>query len=81
MPPSGISGAPAAAAGCQECSQCHHVDRRNRPNQAVFACRSCDFVEHADLNSSHNIADRGWTWVRGAESQAPLRTRTAGAGC
>ncbi|MFJ7954762.1 RNA-guided endonuclease InsQ/TnpB family protein [Streptomyces sp. NPDC096319] len=56
----------------QECSQCHHVDRRNRPSQAVFACQACGFVEHADLNSSHNIAARGWwTWVRGAESQAP----------
>ncbi|MEU0231505.1 MULTISPECIES: transposase [unclassified Streptomyces] len=56
----------------RECSQCHHIDRRNRPAQAVFACRVCGFVEHADLNSSHNIAARGWSlWVRGAESQAP----------
>ncbi|MGW6570010.1 RNA-guided endonuclease InsQ/TnpB family protein [Streptomyces sp. NPDC054975] len=61
----------------QECSQCHHIERRNRPSQAVFACRSCGFVEHADLNSSHNIAARGWwTWVRGAESQAPALTLT-----
>lgn len=62
----------------QECSRCHHIDRRNRPSQAVFACRSCGFVEHADLNSSHNIAARGWwTWVRGAESQVPALTLTA----
>ncbi|MFF4354528.1 RNA-guided endonuclease InsQ/TnpB family protein [Streptomyces sp. NPDC001530] len=62
----------------QECSQCHHIDRRNRPSQAVFACRSCGFVEHADLNSSHNIAARGWwMWVRGAESQAPVLTLIA----
>ncbi|MFE5715502.1 RNA-guided endonuclease InsQ/TnpB family protein [Streptomyces sp. NPDC056501] len=62
----------------QECSRCHHVDRRNRPSQAVFACQACGFVEHADLNSSHNIAARGWwTWVRGAESQAPALTLTA----
>ncbi|ALO07839.1 transposase [Streptomyces venezuelae] len=61
----------------QECSRCHHVDRRNRPSQAVFACQACGFVEHADLNSSHNIAARGWwTWVRGAESQAPALTLT-----
>ncbi|MEU6882729.1 transposase [Streptomyces sp. NPDC046712] len=61
----------------QECSQCHHIDRRNRPSQAVFACRSCGFVEHADLNSSHNIAARGWwMWVRGGESQAPALTLT-----
>jgi IS605 OrfB family transposase len=62
----------------QECSRCHHIERRNRPSQAVFACRSCGFVEHADLNSSHNIAARGWwTWVRGAESTAPALTLVA----
>ncbi|WP_406517045.1 zinc ribbon domain-containing protein [Streptomyces sp. NBC_00134] len=62
----------------QECSQCHHTDRRNRPSQARFACQVCGFVEHADLNSSHNIAARGWwTWVRGAESQAPALTLIA----
>ncbi len=61
----------------QECSQCHHIDRRNRPSQAVFACQACGFVEHADLNSSHNIAARGWwTWARGAESTVPALTLT-----
>ncbi|MEV6838534.1 transposase [Streptomyces sp. NPDC051133] len=56
----------------QECSRCHHTDKRNRPSQAVFTCRSCGFVEHADLNSSHNIASRGWqVWGRGAKSVAP----------
>lgn len=59
----------------QECSRCHHVDKRNRPSQAVFTCRSCGFVEHADLNASHVISQRGWwTWVRGAESQVPALT-------
>lgn len=59
----------------QECSQCHHIDRRNRPSQAVFACRSCGFVEHADLNASHVIGRRGWwVWVCGAESQVPALT-------
>jgi putative transposase len=56
----------------QECSQCHHTERGNRPSQAVFACRVCGFVEHADLNSSHNIAHRGWlAWVCGVQSTAP----------
>ncbi|MER6956544.1 transposase [Streptomyces sp. NPDC000618] len=62
----------------QECSRCHHVDKRNRPSQAVFECRSCGFVEHADLNASHNIAARGWwVWVRGARSAAPVLTPAA----
>ncbi|WP_405932357.1 RNA-guided endonuclease InsQ/TnpB family protein [Streptomyces sp. NBC_00827] len=67
-----------AAYTSQECSQCHHVERGNRPSQAVFACRSCGFVDHADHNASHNIAHRGWmTWVRGAQSTAPALTLTA----
>ncbi|MGC2998815.1 RNA-guided endonuclease InsQ/TnpB family protein [Streptomyces sp. G35A] len=62
----------------QECSQCHHIDRRNRPSQAVFVCRSCGFVEHADLNASYTISHRGWElWVRGAESQVPALTHSA----
>ncbi|MFI5471086.1 RNA-guided endonuclease InsQ/TnpB family protein [Streptomyces cacaoi] len=59
----------------QECSRCHHIDKRNRPSQAVFECRSCGFVEHADLNASRNIAARGWwMWARGARSVAPVLT-------
>ncbi|WP_328285691.1 RNA-guided endonuclease InsQ/TnpB family protein [Streptomyces sp. GQFP] len=59
----------------RECSRCHHIDRRNRPSQAVFVCRFCGFVEHADLNASHNIAARGWwVWVCGARSVAPALT-------
>ncbi|MGW6389279.1 zinc ribbon domain-containing protein [Streptomyces sp. NPDC055103] len=66
-----LKGYVDAAYISRECSRCHHVDCRNRPSQAVFACQVCGFVEHADLNSSRNIAARGWwTWVRGAESQA-----------
>ncbi|MGW2636598.1 RNA-guided endonuclease InsQ/TnpB family protein [Streptomyces sp. NPDC001348] len=62
----------------QECSRCHHIDRRNRPSQAVFTCRSCGFVEHADLNASHVIGQRGWwMWVCGAESQVPALTLIA----
>ncbi|MFD3562749.1 RNA-guided endonuclease InsQ/TnpB family protein [Streptomyces sp. NPDC058686] len=62
----------------RECSKCHHIDKRNRPSQAVFTCRSCGFAEHADRNASHNISHRGWyAWVRGAESQAPALTLIA----
>lgn len=62
----------------RECSRCHHIEKANRPSQAVFVCRSCGFAEHADRNSSHNISHRGWyAWVRGAESQAPALTLIA----
>ncbi|MFH8738799.1 RNA-guided endonuclease InsQ/TnpB family protein [Streptomyces sp. NPDC017964] len=62
----------------QECSQCHHTERGNRPAQAVFSCRVCGFVEHADYNASHNIAHRGWyVWVCGAQSTAPELTLIA----
>ncbi|WP_329565116.1 RNA-guided endonuclease InsQ/TnpB family protein [Streptomyces sp. NBC_01361] len=62
----------------QECSQCHHTARGNRLSQAVFACRVCGFVEHADHNASHNIAHRGWyVWVCGAQSTAPELTLIA----
>lgn len=42
----------------QECSDCHHIDKRNRPSQAVFRCRSCGVVAHADWNAARNIASR-----------------------
>ncbi|MFD8649015.1 RNA-guided endonuclease InsQ/TnpB family protein [Streptomyces mirabilis] len=62
----------------QECFRCHHIERGNRPSQARFACRSCGFVDHADRNSSHNIAHRGWTaWVCGVRSAAPELTLIA----
>ncbi|MFG2521685.1 RNA-guided endonuclease InsQ/TnpB family protein [Streptomyces sp. NPDC048527] len=62
----------------QECSQCHHTARGNRPAQAVFSCRVCGFVEHADHNASHNIRQRGWmVWVCGAQSTAPELTLIA----
>jgi len=56
----------------QECAECHYVDKRNRPSQAVFACRSCGVVAHADRNSSHVIAQRGEVmWMAGRESRVP----------
>jgi IS605 OrfB family transposase len=48
----------------QECSGCHCIDKRNRPSQAVFACRSCGVVAHADHNAARNIASRAeTTWA------------------
>jgi len=56
----------------QECAECHYIDKRNRPSQAVFKCRSCGVVAHADHNSSRVIAQRGEdTWTAGRESRVP----------
>jgi putative transposase len=43
----------------QTCSKCGHRDKRNRPDQATFICRSCGVVAHADHNAALNIASRG----------------------
>ncbi|NUR96287.1 MAG: IS200/IS605 family element transposase accessory protein TnpB, partial [Kribbellaceae bacterium] len=43
----------------QECSACGYVAKSNRPNQAIFCCRSCGFAEHADRNAARNIGTRG----------------------
>jgi len=66
----------------QECAECHHIEKRNRPSQAVFACRSCGVVAHADHNASRVIAHRGAdTWRAGRESRVPApRHRCSDAG-
>ncbi|MBT2459045.1 zinc ribbon domain-containing protein, partial [Streptomyces sp. ISL-86] len=57
----------------QECSECHHIEKANRATQARFACRSCGFVDHADLNASRNIAARGAAvWNAGRQSPVPV---------
>jgi IS605 OrfB family transposase len=43
----------------QTCNRCGHRDKRNRPNQETFLCRSCGVVAHADHNAALNIAQRG----------------------
>jgi len=43
----------------QQCSGCGHIDKKNRVDQATFACRSCGVSLNADTNASHNIASRG----------------------
>lgn len=57
----------------QECSGCHYIDKRNRPSQAVFACRSCGVVAHADHNAARNIAARAErTWAAVSRPHAAL---------
>lgn len=41
------------------CSQCGHIEKANRPSQAVFKCQACGFALHADLNAAKNISSRG----------------------
>jgi putative transposase len=43
----------------QTCHGCGHRDKRNRPDQETFHCRSCGVVAHADHNAALNIAQRG----------------------
>ncbi|MFJ4778568.1 RNA-guided endonuclease InsQ/TnpB family protein [Streptomyces sp. NPDC088762] len=63
------------------CSQCRHMDKANRVSQALFACRSCGFVDHADRNGSRNIRARAqMVWRRGAPSPAPAIERWPDAG-
>ncbi|WP_150254517.1 RNA-guided endonuclease InsQ/TnpB family protein [Nocardiopsis deserti] len=56
----------------QTCAECDHVDYRNRVDQAVFICRGCGVVAHADRNASANIAARGRVvWNAGRKSHVP----------
>ncbi|MDH6706716.1 IS605 OrfB family transposase [Kitasatospora sp. MAA19] len=56
----------------RQCSECGHIDRKNRIDQATFACRACGTVLNADDNASHNIARKGETvWTAGRESRVP----------
>ncbi|MEO3863590.1 transposase [Acrocarpospora sp. B8E8] len=62
-----------AAYTSQGCSACGHVDKKNRPDQETFACTSCGFAEHADVNAAHNIAARGvmgWAVSHAADDAA-----------
>jgi IS605 OrfB family transposase len=58
------------------CAECGHPDKRNRVSQAMFTCRGCGVVAHADRNASRNIAARGQVaWDAGRESRAPAPAR------
>lgn len=53
----------------QTCSECGHRDKRNRTDQATFACRRCGILLNADHNAARNTAALG---------QAMWDTRTIG---
>ncbi|MFD7445471.1 zinc ribbon domain-containing protein, partial [Streptomyces sp. NPDC059909] len=47
-------------------------DKKNRASQALFTCRNCGVVAHADRNASRNIARKGEAvWTAGRESRVP----------
>ncbi|WP_414859112.1 RNA-guided endonuclease InsQ/TnpB family protein [Nostoc sp. KVJ3] len=41
----------------QKCSQCGHIERGNRPSQAEFRCKKCEYECHADYNAAINIRE------------------------
>jgi putative transposase len=47
-----------AAYTSQTCSVCGQVDANSRESQARFACTSCGYTGHADVNAACNIRDR-----------------------
>ena len=57
----------------QRCSRCGHVDKSNRPSQAVFACGACGFRANADHNAAINIL------VRAGLPCVPVSARGTGA--
>ncbi|WP_420711416.1 zinc ribbon domain-containing protein [Streptomyces sp. NRRL F-5122] len=65
--PVGLLGGPG-----KQCCECGHIDNKNRASQALFTCRNCGVVAHADRNASRNIARRGEAaWTAGRESRVP----------
>jgi transposase len=50
----------------QTCHACGHCAAENRESQAVFRCRACGHVDHADVNAAKNIAAGRAVTARGA---------------
>jgi putative transposase len=60
----------------QECAECGHTSRLNRVSQALFTCRSCGVVAHADRNASRVLARRGQSaWNAGRTSHVPAASQ------
>ncbi|WP_444964185.1 RNA-guided endonuclease InsQ/TnpB family protein [Nocardiopsis sp. M1B1] len=56
----------------RECAACSCTHRANRVSQALFVCRSCGVVAHADRNASRVLARRGQAvWNAGRKSHVP----------
>lgn len=55
----------------QRCSRCGHTARHNRRARALFHCRKCGVMLHADLNASRNIAAKYLARLGSAEMGEP----------
>ncbi|ADH68265.1 transposase, IS605 OrfB family [Nocardiopsis dassonvillei] len=56
----------------RECAACSYTHRANRVSQALFICRSCGVVAHADRNASRVLARRCQeAWNAGRKSHVP----------
>jgi putative transposase len=71
-----------AAYSSQTCSACGCVDAKSRRSQSSFACTSCGFSDHADLNAAKVLKQRyetpGNPWclpVDGSACKGPGRSR------
>ncbi len=43
----------------QTCPECGCLSSKNRLQQALFACISCGYMSHADVNAAQNILALG----------------------
>jgi hypothetical protein len=63
----------------QGCSACGHVSKKNRPNQATFACMSCGFAEpfspKCGADDADAVAEHGAPFGRGAWPGRPVDRR------
>lgn len=64
----------------QKCNVCHHIEKANRPSQAVFRCVACGHTDHADINAAKNIRDTA-AGVSRSESTRRRRRRPADETC
>ncbi|WP_435110258.1 RNA-guided endonuclease InsQ/TnpB family protein [Nocardiopsis synnemataformans] len=59
----------------RQCAACSYTHRANRVSQALFVCRGCGVVAHADRNASRVLARRGQeAWDAGRKSHVPPDT-------
>lgn len=52
----------------RRCADCGHTEKNNRESQAVFSCKACGHMAHADVNAAINIRDRGMSYLAGGST-------------